>query len=150
VIGARREGVIVTHVERKRGYLLAAKLEARQSAAVNRASQQLFARLPAQLRRTLTLDNGKEFASHEELSRWTGMAIYFTQPYAAWQRGTNEDTNGLLRQFIPKGTDFRPITDHQLHRTAQLLNDRPRKRLKYRTPNEVFHHTPNLRVAFEN
>jgi IS30 family transposase len=150
VIGARRQSALVTHVERKSGYLLAAKLEARQSAEVNRASKQLFASIPAQLRRTLTLDNGKEFASHEQLSQWIGMSVYFARPYAAWQRGTNENTNGLLRQFCPKGTDFRPLTDYELHRIVQLLNDRPRKRLRYRTPNEVFHNTPHLSVAFEN
>lgn len=144
VIGARRQSAMVTHVERKSGYLLAAKLKARRSAAVNRASKRLFAAIPAQLRRTLTLDNGKEFASHEQLARAIGMPVYFAQPYAAWQRGTNENTNGLLRQFFPKGTDLRPVTHRQLHRAVELINDRPRKRLRYRTPNEVFKNTPHL------
>jgi len=147
VIGARRQSALVTHVERKSGYLLAAKLAARTSAEVNRASQQLFAPIHPQLRRTLTLDNGKEFAGHEELSCSIGMPIYFTQPYAAWQRGTNENTNGLLRQFYPKGTDLRPISDTQLGQVVVLLNDRPRKRLRYRTPSEVLQNTPNLRCC---
>lgn len=150
VIGARRQSALVTHVERKSGYLLAAKIAARQSAEVNRASQQLFASVPAQLRRTLTLDNGKEFASHEQLSEWIGMPVYFARPYAAWQRGTNENTNGLLRQFYPKGTDLKPLTDRQLQQTVELLNNRPRKRLNYRTPNEVIRNSPHLPVAFEN
>jgi IS30 family transposase len=147
VLGTRRHSALVTHVERKSGYLLAAKIEARQSEAVNRASYELFQSLPAKLRRTLTLDNGKEFAGYEDLSRWTGIAIYFAQPYAAWQRGTNENTNGLLRQHFPKGTDFDRVATSELKRVVRLINDRPRKRLKYRSPNEVLHHSPH--VAFE-
>lgn len=150
VVGARGQGTLLTHVERKSGYLLAAKLKARQSAEVNRASQHLFTSIPAKLRRTLTLDNGKEFTRHEELSRLTGMAIYFAQPYAAWQRGSNENTNGLLRQFFPKGTDLSNVTDDQLQTATVLINNRPRKRLKYRTPSEVLQNSPNRSVAFEN
>jgi IS30 family transposase len=146
VIGKRRKSVLVTHVERKSGFLLAAKIEGRLSEAVNRASYQLFQSIPAKLRRTLTLDNGKEFAGYEDLSRWTGLAIYFTKPYAAWQRGTNENTNGLLRQYFPKGTDFDHVTARQLNRAVDLINDRPRKRLKYKTPLEVFQNTPHCRV----
>jgi IS30 family transposase len=148
VLGTRRHSALVTHVERKSGYLLAAKIAARQSAAVNQASYELFQSIPAKLRRTLTLDNGKEFAGYEDLSRWIGIAIYFAQPYAAWQRGTNENTNGLLRQHFPKRTDFDQVTSRQLRNVVRLINDRPRKRLKYRTPNEVLHHAPH--VAFEN
>lgn len=148
VLGTRRRSALVTHVERKSGYLLSAKIEARRSEAVNRASYELFQSIPARLRRTLTLDNGKEFAGYEDLSRWIGMAIYFAQPYAAWQRGTNENTNGLLRQLFPKRTDFDQVTPRELSSVVQLINDRPRKRLKFRTPNEVLHNTTH--VAFEN
>jgi IS30 family transposase len=146
VIGAPRKSVLVTHVERKSGYLLSAKIEGKLSEAVNRASYQLFQSVPAQLRRTLTLDNGKEFAGYEDLSRWTGMAIYFTKPYAAWQRGTNENTNGLLRQFFSKGTDFDQVSTRELSRVVDLINDRPRKRLRYTTPREVFQNNPHCRV----
>jgi transposase, IS30 family len=148
VLGKRRRSAVVTPVERKSGYLLAAKIEARQSAAVNRASCELFQSVTPKLRRTLTLDNGKEFAGYEELSRRTGIAIYFTQPYAAWQRGTNENTNGLLRQFFPKGTDFDGVPSPVLRHAVSLINDRPRKRLNYRTPYEIIHNSPH--VAFEN
>lgn len=148
VLGTRRHSALVTHVERKSGYLLSAKIEARQSEAVNRASYELFQSIPPKLRRTLTLDNGKEFAGYEDLSRWIGMAIYFAQPYAAWQRGTNENTNGLLRQLFPKKTDFDQVTSRQLSSVVRLINDRPRKRLNYRTPYEVLHNAPH--VAFEN
>lgn len=146
VVGPPRKSVLVTHVERKSGYLLAAKAEGRTSAAVNRISHHLFQALPPHLRRTLTLDNGKEFAGFEDLSRWTGMAVYFAQPHAAWQRGTNENTNGLLRQFFPKGTDFDHVTPRQVSDAVQRLNDRPRKRLNYRTPNEVLKNSPICRI----
>lgn len=137
IVGARRRGAVVTHVERKSGYLMAAKLNDRTSASVNQATGRLFAELPASLRRTLTLDNGKEFARHETMSRRTGLAVYFAKPYAAWQRGTNENTNGLLRQFFPKGTDFTQVSHCQLLDAVDALNRRPRKRLGYRTPDEV-------------
>jgi IS30 family transposase len=148
MVGARRRGALVTHVERKSGYLLAAKLADRLSETVTRVSRRLFAAIPAPLRRTLTLDNGKEFAGHQRLARATGLAVYFAKPYAAWQRGTNENTNGLVRQFFPKGTDLTRISHQQLRDAVELLNNRPRKRLKYRTPNEVF--GPRLDVAFGN
>jgi len=137
ILGLGRLSAIVTHVERKSGYLLAAKLDACKSKEVNRASKRLFGKLPDRLRKTLTLDNGKEFSSHEELSRVTGLKIYFAKPYAAWQRGTNENTNGLLRQFFPKRTDLRNVSQHQIAHAVRLINNRPRKRLGYRTPNEV-------------
>ena len=146
VIGARGKSVLVTYVERKSGFLLAAKAEAKLSAAVNQASYQLFQSIPSTLRRTLTLDNGKEFAGYEELSHWTGLAIYFAKPYAAWQRGTNENTNGLLRQHFPKGTDFDQVTECELRRIVALINERPRKRLNYRTPREVFQNNPHCRI----
>ena len=79
----------------------------------------------------------KEFAEHEQLSAATGLAIYFAQPYAAWQRGTNEHTNGLVRQYAPKGTDFKATSHRAVAAIETSLNDRPRKRLGYRTPREV-------------
>lgn len=147
IVGGRQRGALVTHVERKSGYLMAAKVNTRQSEPVNRATKRLFANLPASLRRTLTLDNGKEFAGHEKMSRQTGLAIYFADPYASWQRGTNENTNGLLRQFFPKGTEFTHVSHHELREVVSLMNDRPRKRLGYRTPRETLKRW--FPVAFE-
>lgn len=83
----------------------------------------------------MTFDNGKEFA--EQLSRSLHLEVYFALPYRSWQRGTNENTNGLLRQFFPKGTDFSRISCQEAARVETLLNERPRKRLGYRTPSEV-------------
>lgn len=85
----------------------------------------------------MTFDNGKEFAEHQRLTRALGFQVYFAEPYASWQRGTNENTNGLLRQFFAKRTDFTRISHRQVARVEQLLNERPRKRLGYRTPAEV-------------
>lgn len=137
VVGAKHRGALVTHVERKSGYLLTARIDQKKSVPVNRATRRLFATLPEGLRRTLTLDNGKEFAGHEAMARQNALRIYFAAPYASWQRGTNENTNGLVRQYFPKGTDFTQVSHQELSRVAQEINDRPRKRLGYRTPREV-------------
>ena len=102
--------------------------------AVNTA----FGQVPKTLRHTLTLDNGKEFARFRDIEKGTGLAIYFADPYSAWQRGTNENTNGLLRRYFPKGSDFRNVTEKTLASVVKKLNHRPRKCLGYRTPHEVF------------
>ena len=138
VVGARQSGAVVTLVERKSGYLLSAKSCDRKARRVADKIQSRLGRLPARLRRTATFDNGKEFAEHERLSKRLGMNVYFAQPYCSWQRGTNEHTNGLLRQFLPKGTDLRTVSWQELEHYTTLINDRPRKRLNYRTPAELF------------
>ena len=84
----------------------------------------------------MTFDNGKEFAEHRKLAR-LGLEVYFADPYASWQRGANENMNGLLRQYFPKGTDFTRISHREVARVEQLINERPRKRLDYRNPAEV-------------
>ena len=137
IVGANRRGGALTLVERKSGYLLLGKVPNLQAATVRKAAAQRYATTPAALRKTLTLDNGKEFAEHEELEVEAALRIYFAKPYCAWQRGTNENTNGLVRDFFPKGTDLAAIPEHRFTKVQQLLNDRPRKRLGYRTPNEV-------------
>lgn len=85
----------------------------------------------------MTFDNGKEFAEHRKLTRGLGLEVYFADPYASWQRGANENMNGLLRQFFPKRTDFTQISHREVARVEQLINERPRKRLDYRTPAEI-------------
>ena len=91
----------------------------------------------------MTCDNGKEFAEHQQLTRGLGLEIYFADPYASWQRGANENTNGLLRHFFPKGTDFTQISHRRVACVEHLINERPRKRLDYRSPAEVL--APKLR-----
>lgn len=146
VVGAQRSGAIVTLVERKSGYLLTAKTCDRKARRVAGKIKARLGALPPSLRRSATFDNGKEFADHEYLAERLGTKVYFAHPYCSWERGTNEHTNGLLRQFLPKGTDFRSVSWQELEHYTHLLNDRPRKRLGYRTPAEVF----NQRVAIES
>jgi IS30 family transposase len=118
-----------------------------QAATVRQAAARRYAATPAALRKTLTLDNGKEFAEHEQLQVDAALKIYFAKPYSAWQRGTNEHTNGLIRQLFPQGADLANIPEHRFTKVQQLLNDRPRKRLGYRTPHEVL--ASHLKVAIE-
>ena len=93
---------------------------------------------------TLTVDNGKEFASHESVAETLRIKVYFADPYSAWQRGLNENTNGLIRQYVPKGSDVRVLTDEQIQHIMDRLNNRPRKSLGYLTPNEVFYERKKL------
>ena len=147
IVGANRRGGAVTLVERKSGYLLLGKVPNLQAATVRQVAAQRYRSTPAGLRKTLTLDNGKEFAEHQQLAVEAALKVYFAKPYSAWQRGTNENTNGLIRQFFPKGTDLANIPEHRFTNVQNLLNDRPRKRLGYRTPNEVL--ASRLQVAIE-
>ena len=138
VEGAKGSGHITTHVERKSRYLIAGKLANKTAAVTAHAVTTAFRKIPAVLRRTLTLDNGKEFARFSDIEKETGLDIYFADPYSAWQRGTNENTNGLLRRYFPKGMDFRTVTQETLAEIVKKLNHRPRKCLGYQTPHEVF------------
>ena len=103
------------------------------------ASIKSFNRLPKAFRQTLTVDNGKEFSKFKELEKGTGLTVYFADPYAAWQRGTNENTNGILRFYFPKGIDFQNISIKELENVVRKINNRPRKCLNYQTPHEVFY-----------
>ena len=131
-------GHIATHVERKSRYLIAAKLTDKSAAVTAKSVTGAYQRIPKAMRKTLTLDNGKEFARFKQIKRDTGLKVYFADPYAAWQRGVNENTNGLLRRYFPKGADFTHITDESLAQVVNKLNHRPRKCLNYQTPHEVF------------
>lgn len=138
IVGQGHSGAVLTLVERKSGYLLTSKSCDRQSGRIAHKIEKQLAPLPAALRRTATFDNGKEFAAHGRLTRRLGLKVYFAKPYCSWQRGTNENTNGLLRQFFPKGTNLHDVSWQELESYTHLINDRPRKRLDYRTPAEVF------------
>lgn len=137
VVSPGRRSGLVTMVDRKSGYTRIRKTSNLKSATTRHAACRSLQDLPDSLRRTMTLDNGKEFAEHEQLAESLELDIYFAKPYASWQRGTNEHTNGLLRQFFPKGTDFAQVSHYAVARAEKLLNERPRKRLDYRTPQEV-------------
>ena len=138
ILGRQGTGAIVTHVERKSLYLLAGLLDGKNAKPLADISIQKFKRLPLNLRHTLTVDNGKEFADFKRIESATKLKIYFADPYSSWQRGCNENTNGLLRQYFPKGMDFRKISVADIANALRCLNNRPRKALNYRTPSEVF------------
>ena len=138
IVSRGKRSGLVTLVDRKSRYLLAAKLKDRTARRTRQKIQQLLKDLPANRRHTATFDNGKEFSEHEALARSLGIDVFFAHPYASWERGTSENTNGLLRQYYPKGTDFNDISHHELANTIESLNHRPRKCLGYQTPSEVF------------
>jgi len=130
---------IHTEVERKSRKLLARKVARIASLETVTAQIILFKQLPLAARRTTTLDNGREHHSHGELTAALGLDVYFADPYSSWQRGTNENTNGLLRRYLPKRTDFTALTQDELDDIVEEINNRPRKCLDYATPNEVFY-----------
>ena len=138
VLGKRKTGCIGTHVARKTGYLVAFRLDDRKDDVFTKETIKVFNCLPLKAKKSFTVDRGKEFASHKELSEKTKMNVYFCDPYSPWQRGTNENTNGLLRQFFPKGSSFLDFSDRNLQFVVEIINNRPRKRLGFRTPSELF------------
>jgi transposase, IS30 family len=147
VVGKARRNGLVTLVDRKSGFALVAKVHRLKARNVAGALRRQFLPLPEALRHTATFDNGKEFAAHQYVARTSDIDINFARPYHAWERGSNESFNGLLRQFFPKGTDFKGISPLEVKYVRDLLNDRPRKRLGYRTPREVLgQHFP---IAFQ-
>lgn len=138
IIGQDKKPAILTHVERKSGLLLADKLVRGTAELAKQKTIRRFKRIPRDKRRTITYDNGSVFSEHESTEEQTGTMIYFAFPYHSWERGTNENTNGLLRQFFPKKSIFATITQKDIQKAVRLLNNRPRKRLNYDTPYEVF------------
>lgn len=138
VIGKGHQGVLVTLVERKSRYTLACQLDSRHSTKVTPAIIALLRPHKAQCK-TLTFDNGKEFAEHEFIAQCLKARVYFAHPYCSWERGLNENHNGLLRQFFPKQTNLLKVSQEEVNDAVYRLNHRPRKCLGYRTPHEVFY-----------
>jgi IS30 family transposase len=139
IVGARSASAIGTVVERTTRFTLLAHLPHGHGATeVRTAVTAEIVHLPAHLALSLTWDQGREMAQHAQFSVDTGVAVYFTDPHAPWQRGTNENTNGLLRQYFPKGTNLKPYSADYLAAVAHELNGRPRKTLGWRTPAEAF------------
>ena len=139
IIGKERTQRILTHVERKTGYLIADKLDVVSSEIVGQKIIEKFKKIPKQKRKSITYDNGTEFADHKTIEEKTKVTIYFANPYHSWERGTSENTNGLIRQFFPKRSLFAKVTQKDVERVTKLINRRPRKRLNYLTPFETFH-----------
>ena len=128
---------IITLVERQSRFVLLLRLPAADSATVVDALARRITRLPAALQQSLTWDRGKEMAQHQRFTVATGVQVYFCDPQSPWQRGSNENTNGLLRQYFPKGTDLSTVTQRELDVVARKLNTRPRQTLDWHTPAEV-------------
>ena len=128
---------IATHVERKSRYLMASKLSDKSAPTIAAKTIACFQKIPRIARKTLTVDNGKEFAKFHDIEVKISLDIYFSDPYFPWQRGTNENTNGLLRRYFPKGSNLK-LSDEQLALIVKKINNRPRKCLNYLTPHEVF------------
>jgi len=139
IVGKEKTQRILTYVERKSGFGMANKLEVVTAEIVYDKTIKRFASLPKNKRHTLTRDNGPEFGDYDRtFEKKTGMGVYRATPYHSWERGTDENWNGLMRQFFPKRTFFATITEYDVQRAVRMLNDRPRKRLGYKTPREVF------------
>jgi len=136
--GKKKSGFIATIVERKSRFLIATKLEDKKAETLTSASTEAFRFIPRKMRKTLTVDNGSEFAQFKKYEEKTGLDIYFANPYSPWERGANENSNGLLRQYFPKGCNFRNVSEEDVQQAVKRLNNRPRKNLNYRTPKEVF------------
>ena len=146
VIGKGHRQALVTLTERKSMYTLIAHVKRRTAAAVRRAIVRLLGHMTQKVH-TITSDNGKEFAEHESIAHALQAGFYFAHPFAAWERGLNENVNGLIRQYFPKGMDFSSITQKQLNRVMHKLNHRPGKTLDSKTPHEVFF---NVNVALQS
>ncbi len=136
--GVKSQGHAATFVERKSLFLVAALMKDAKADTLHQAACTAFDGIPNALIHTITVDNGKEFASYPEIEKDLETSIYFAHPYSAWERGINENTNGLLRQYIPKKTNLLTLSPSKLKEAIDRLNTRPRKKLNYRTPQEVF------------
>lgn len=138
IVSKSRRAAIATFAERASGYLLAEKMHDRTASEMTTASKKAFKNIPEKKKKSCTNDSGPEFAGHKQMETDLKMTMYFAHPYHSWERGTNENTNRLVRQFFPKGTYFSEIEEWELAWAVDLINHRPRKRLGYRTPHEVF------------
>ena len=135
ITGKIGSGLITTLVDRKSRYLRARKVTSKHADVQRESIEMLLADQPV---KSLSLDNGVEFAEHEKIEKTLKTKVYFADPHCPWQRGSNEYTNGLLRFFFPKSSNFREITQEEIDKVVDLLNKRPRKCLSWRTPEEVF------------
>ena len=138
VIGCNHTGVVVTHVDKASKYLLAGLAKNKTMEEINRVTLKLFESVKSTFRKTMTFDNGREFCGHEKISESLQIETFFATPYHSWERGLNEHTNGLIREFYPKSTNFKIVKEDNFQKVVNLINHRPRKSLDYRTPYEVF------------
>ena len=143
IIGKNHKGALLTINDRVTGLVWIRCLSGKEAEPLTKAAVKALMPIK-ELIHTITADNGKEFSFHEKIAEKLNISIYFAKPYHSWERGANENTNGLIRQYFPKGTDFGDITQEQVIRVQNILNSRPRKRLGYMTPKEKFKQLTNL------
>jgi transposase, IS30 family len=136
--GAANRSAVGTLVERTSRLVILARMDGLDAETTRCAFERAFENIPEPLRKSLTYDRGTEMARHKDLTANTGIKVWFCDPHSPWQRPSNENANGLIREYLPKGTDLSPHTQAQLNAIAERLNNRPRKVLNFQTPNEVF------------
>jgi len=137
-MGHNNGSALGTLVERTTRMTFLVQLKDKDATAVRKAFAKEFEHLPKGLKHSLTYDQGQEMAEHQLFTKSTQIKVYFAHPHSPWERGTNENTNALIRQFFPKGTDFSKVTLANIKKAQDMLNDRPRKTLGFLTPHEVF------------
>jgi IS30 family transposase len=137
ILGKYKRSALATLVERTTRYTILVPLAAKDARSVRESLAREFKKLPKELAKSLTYDQGKEMSQHKQFAIDTNVQVYFAHPSSLWERGTNENTNGFIRQYFPKGTDFSMITKAEIKRVERELNDRPRKVLNYLKPIEV-------------
>ena len=138
IVGKNNRSALGTLVERTTRTTILIPVKSKSADDVAKAFAKEVKKLPQQMRLTMTYDQGREMANHKLFTNITGVTVYFAHPRSPWERGTNENTNGLIRQFFPKGTDFTKVSRYEVKRAQHLLNGRPRKTLNFQTPYEVF------------
>jgi len=143
IVGKNNRSALGTLVERTTRTTILVPIKSRNAEVVAKAFAKEVKKLPKQMKLTLTYDQGREMASHKLFTKITGVKVYFAHPRSPWERGTNENTNGLIRQYFPKGTDFNKVSRYEVKRAQHQLNGRPRKTLNYHTPYEIFNQLIN-------
>ncbi len=146
IVGKYKRTALGTLVERTTRYTILVPLRAKDAASVRRAYARKLGALPKEIAKTLTYDQGKEMSEHKQFTIDTGIRVYFAHPGSPWERGTNENTNGLIRQYFPKGTEFDKVSLREIRRVQRELNDRPRTVLRYKKPDEVINRLVALKV----
>ena len=150
IIGKNNRSALGTLVERTTRTTILVPVKSKDAEVVARAFAKETKKLPRQMKLTLTYDQGREMAKHKLFTDITGVKVYFAHPRSPWERGTNENTNGLIRQFFPKGTDFNKVSRYEVKKVQNLLNDRPRAALGFDKPYEVFNKLINYTVALDS
>jgi len=147
IIGKRNKSALGTLVERTTRTTILIQVKNREAETVAKAFAKEVKKLPKQMKLSMTYDQGREMAQHKLFTKITGVKVYFAHPRSPWERGTNENTNGLIRQFFPKGTDFNKVSRYKIKKVQDLLNGRPRQTLKFRKPFQVFNELINTNAV---